>query len=117
MAVLFQPPSPLHPPPPRFTPVPTVDCRTALLIWLNVHSNLFRLIREGRRGGMGTNVLPPTRYSHHQNDCVKLGSCVRHFNVSLILWAKSKDERSKTTISEDKGEPKGIEPRSFCLPA
>ena len=71
MAVLFQPPSPLHPPPPRFTPVPTVDCRTALLIWLNVHSNLFRLIRDEGVGevcvcvcgGGGTYVLPPTRYT------------------------------------------------------
>ena len=34
-----------------------------LLMELNVHSNLLQLIRdEGKWGGMGTHVLPPTRY-------------------------------------------------------
>ena len=33
-----------------------------LLVWLNVHSNLLRLIKDGRCGGMGTYVLTPTRY-------------------------------------------------------
>ena len=36
-----------------------------LLVALNVHSNLLRLTRDerGGGGGMGTYVLPPTRYT------------------------------------------------------
>ena len=30
-------------------------------------------------------------HCHHQNDCFKVGSYVSHFNVSLFVWAKSKD--------------------------
>ena len=40
-----------------------------------------------------------------------------HFNVSLIMWAKLQDSVHKTTIFEEKGEPKRIEPRSVCFPA
>ena len=40
-----------------------------------------------------------------------------HLNVSLIVWAKSQDSIHKPQFFEEKGEPKRIEPRSFCLPA
>ena len=42
---------------------------------------------------MGIDVLPPTRYTdcHHQKDCMKEGSCVKHFNISLTVWAKSQE--------------------------
>ena len=44
-----------------------------LLIGLNVHSNLSRLIRDGGKWGGGDGYLCPTMYSlhcHHQNDSV-----------------------------------------------
>ena len=62
---------------------------------LNVHSNLLRLIRAG--GMWGDGYLCPKTYSlyslhcHHQIDCIKAGSCVRRYNVTLIMWAKSQD--------------------------
>ena len=42
-----------------------------------------------------------------------------HFNVSLIVWAKSQDSVHKPQFLKrrEKGEPKRIEPRFFCLPA
>ena len=57
---------------------------------LNVHSNLLLLIRDGGKWGDG--YLCPTTYSlhcHHRNDS-RAGSCVRLFNVSLIVWAVRK---------------------------
>ena len=39
---------------------------------------------------------------------------MRHFNVSFIVWAVTR-QCPYTTIFE--GEPKRIEPRSFCLPS
>ena len=62
---------------------------------LNVHSNLLRLIRDGEGGGVRG---CPTTYSlhcHNQNDCIKAGSCVRHLNVYLTVWAKSQDSVHK----------------------
>ena len=56
----------------------------------NSHSNLLRLIRDGGKWGDG--YLCPNTYSlhcHHQSDCIKMGSCVSHLNVSFIVWAKS----------------------------
>ena len=39
---------------------------------------------------MGDGYLCPNStfslHCHHQTDCIKAGSCVRHFNVSLIVW-------------------------------
>ena len=67
---------------------------------------LLTLIRDGEGGGgRGSGIFISNTYSlhcHHQNDCIKVGSCVSHFNLSLIVWAKSQD-------SEEKGEPKRIE--------
>ena len=79
-----------------------------------------RLIRDGEVGGSGILYLyllvtlsPPEWF------CIKMGSCVSHCNVSLIVWAKSQDSVRKPQFLKrrEKGEPKRIEPRSFCLPA
>ena len=56
-----------------------------------------RLIRDGEVGeGSGFFVSNTcSLHCHHQNDCIKVGSCVSHFNVSLIVWAKSQDSVHK----------------------
>ena len=55
-----------------------------------------RLIRDGEVGGLEfyiehlfVTLLPPEWF------CIKAGSCVSHFNVSLIVWAKSQDSVHK----------------------
>ena len=46
---------------------------------------------------------------HHQNDsCIKMGSDVSHFNVSLIVRYKITTQCPQTTSFEEKGEPKRI---------
>ena len=58
---------------------------------LKVQSKLFLLIRDGRKVGgwlprpyhLLAILSPPERL------CIRAGSCVRQFNVSLIVWAKS----------------------------
>ena len=53
---------------------------------------LLRLIRDGEVGGSG--IFISNTYSlhcHHQNDCIKEGSCVSHFNASLLVWAKTQE--------------------------
>ena len=46
---------------------------------------------------------------HHQNDsCIKMGSDVSHFNVSLIVRDNVTRRRPQTTTFEEKGEPKRI---------
>ena len=54
----------------------------------------------GVGGGQEFICLTPTRctYCHHQNDSALRGSCVSHFNVSLIVWAKSQDTVHKDTV-------------------
>ena len=48
-------------------------------------------------------------HCHHQNDsCIKMGSDVSHFNVSLIVRGKVIRRRLQITIFEEKGEPKRI---------
>ena len=49
--------------------------------------------------------------------CIKMGSDESHFNVSLIVRDKVTRQCPQTTTFEEKGEPSGIEPRSFRLPA
>ena len=49
--------------------------------------------------------------------CIKMGSDESHFNVSLIVRDKVTRPCPQTTTFEEKGEPSGIEPRSFRLPA
>ena len=62
----------------------------------------------------------PSLHCHHQNDsCIKMGSDESHFNVSLIV----RDKVTKTVSTNHnpflkrKESRKGIEPRSFRLPA
>ena len=63
-------------------------------------------------------IIYLSRHCHHQNDpCFKMGSGESHFNVSLILRDKVTRQCPLTTTFEEKGEPNGIEPRSFRLPA
>ena len=79
-----------------------------LLMRLNVHGNLLRLIKDGGSGEDG--YLRPTTYSlpcHHQNDCIKAGSCMSHFNVSLIVWAKSQDGVPKAQFLKRKESRSG----------
>ena len=55
-----------------------------------------RLIRDGEVRGSGifiSNIY--LLHCHHQNDCIKVGSCVSHFNVSLIVRAKLQDSVHK----------------------
>ena len=55
-----------------------------------------RLIRDGEVGGSG--ICISNTYSLHcryQNDSALMGSCVSHFNISLIVWAKSQDSVHK----------------------
>ena len=40
--------------------------------------------------------------------CIKLGSCVSHFNVSLIVWAKSRDSVHKAQFLKRKESPSGL---------
>ena len=68
---------------------------------LNAHSILLRLIRNGGKwgGGGGEGYLRLITYSlhcHHQTDsAIKAGICVRHIDVSFIVWAKSRDSVHK----------------------
>ena len=44
-------------------------------------------------------------HCHHQIDSAfKVGSCVSHFNVTLIVWAKSQDSVHKSQFFEEKGK-------------
>ena len=79
-----------------------------VLIRLNVHSNRLRLIRDVGKWGDG--YLCPTTFSlhcHYQNDCIKAGSSVRHFNVSLSVWAKSQDSVHKPQFLKRKESRSG----------
>ena len=68
-----------------------------------------RLIRDGEVGGSG--IFISNTYSlhrHHQNDsALKVGSCVSHFNVSLTVWAKSRDSVHKSQILKRKESRSG----------
>ena len=68
-----------------------------------------RLIRDGEVGGSG--IFISNTYSlhcHHQNDSAfRLGSCVSHFNVSLIVWAKSQDSVRKPQFLKRKESRSG----------
>ena len=69
---------------------------------------LITTLGMGKLGRLGKLHLTPTHYT--------VTTRMIHFNVSLIVSAKSQDSVHKTTIFEKKGGPKRIEPRSFCLP-
>ena len=93
---------------------------------LNVHRNRTAYWGRGEGGGGkriwswgGREIIYLSLHCHHQNDfCIKMGSDDSHFNVSV-----GSDGQSRKTVStnhnlfEEKGEPSGIVPRSFRLPA
>ena len=56
-----------------------------------------RLIRDGEVEGSGVLYLTPT-LSPLEWFCIKVGSCVSHFNVSVIVWAKSQDTVHKPIV-------------------
>ena len=58
-------------------------------------------------------------HCHHQNDsCIKMGSNVSHFSVSLIVLDKvTRQCPQTTTLLKGKESRNGIDPRSFRLPA
>ena len=63
-----------------------------LLMGFNVHNNLLWLIRD--EGKWEDGYLCPTTYSldcHHHIGCIKVGSCVRHFDVSLIVCGQRQE--------------------------
>ena len=70
---------------------------------------LLRFIWDGEVGGSGifmSNIH--SLHCHHQNDsALKVGSCVSHFNVSLIVWAKSQDSVHKPQFLKRKESQSG----------
>ena len=72
-----------------------------------------RLIRDGEVGGSG--IFTSNTYSLQLSQpewlCMKVGSCVSYFNVWVICVGKVTRQCPQTTIFEEKGEPKRIEPR------
>ena len=72
---------------------------------------------DGKKGGGGGGVrrcgkreiIYLSQNCHHQNDsCSRMGSDESHFNVSFIVRDKVTRQCPKTTIFEEKGEPKRI---------
>ena len=62
---------------------------------------------EGWGGGGGVVYL--SLHCHHQDDsCIKMGSDVRYFNVSLIVRDKVTRQCPQITTFEEKGEPNGV---------
>ena len=60
-------------------------------------------------GGGGREIIYLSLCCHHQNDsCIKMGSDVSQFNVSLIVMDKVTGPCPHTTTFEEKGEPKRI---------
>ena len=68
-----------------------------------------RLIRDREKGGKGVwrwgkwEIIYLLLHCYHQNDsCIKMGSDVSHFNVSLIVRDKVTRQCPQTTILEEK---------------
>ena len=67
---------------------------------------------------MGAEIIDLSLHCHHQNDfCIKVGSDVSHFNVSLIVRDKVKDSVHRPQLLTRKESRSRFEPRSPCLPA
>ena len=69
-----------------------------------------RLIRDEEVGGSGiyvSNTYLLATLSPQDWHCTKVGSCVSHFNVSLIVWAKSHDSVHKPPILKRKESRSG----------
>ena len=55
-------------------------------------------------------------HCHHQNDsCIKMGSNVSHFNVSLTVRNKVTRQCPQATTFEEKGQQKQIRTESRSL--
>ena len=90
-----------------FLPI-CLSSSSSSLKWPHPLYNLLRLMRDG--GKLGDGYLCPTTYSlhcQHQNDCIMAGSCVRHFDVSLIVRAKSQDSVHKPQFLKRKESRSG----------
>ena len=81
-----------------------------------------RLIREGKKGWKGVwrwgerEIIYLSLHCHHQNDsCVKMGSDVSHFNVSLTVRDKVTRQCPQTATFEKKEEPKQIRTEVLLL--
>ena len=62
------------------------------------------------QGSWGVGNFISNTYSihgHHQNDCIKVGCCVSHFNVSFTVWAKSQDSVHKPQFLKRKESRSG----------
>ena len=69
-------------------------------------------------GGGGGERLYTYRYTvTTRMTCIKMGSDESHFNVSLIVRAKSQDSVHRPQLLNGKESRSGFEPRSLCLPA
>ena len=62
---------------------------------LYVHGNHKGLIGTGKLGGQEILYLTPTRYTVTTRMILKVGNCVSHFNVSLIVQAESQESVHK----------------------
>ena len=69
-----------------------------------------RLIRDGEKGGgaEGGEEGDYISIATLNDSCIKMGSDVSHFNVSLIVMDRVTRQCPQTTTFEDKGEPKRI---------
>ena len=61
----------------------------------------YRLIRDGEVGGQEIYILHLlATLSPPEWPCIKVGSCVSHFNDWLIVWSKSQDSVHKPHFSK-----------------
>ena len=77
---------------------------------LCVHRNHEGLLETGKLGGR--EVCISNTYSHAtlsppERFCIKVGSCVSHFSVSIIVWAKSQDGVHKSQCLKRKESRSG----------
>ena len=63
------------------------DQRTQLKGDMELNLGTWKLGEGGKNFISNTYLL----HCHHQNDCIKVGICESHFDISFIVWAKSKD--------------------------
>ena len=88
----------------------------------NIHRNheAYEGQGEGGESGYGAGgkreIIYLSLHYHHEKDSgIKMGSDESHFNVSLIMRDKVTRQCPKTTILEEKGEPKWIRTEVLLL--
>ena len=72
-------------------------------IGLHVHRDHKGLLWTGKLGGRES-ANSYSLHCHHQNDCIKVGSYVSHFSISLILWAMTQDSAQERRAEADRTE-------------